>query len=70
MIRWIFSVVAFALCIISATYTVLLCVTYADTPFLVGVNAATGLALELMKFSLFPAAMILWGRRRYFIALA
>ncbi|MFI2811186.1 hypothetical protein [Microbulbifer sp. JSM ZJ756] len=70
MIRWNFSAVALALCTISAAYTVLFCVTFADTPFLVGVNAATGLALELMKFSLFPAALVLWVRRRYFIALA
>ena len=69
MIRWNFGVVAFALCIISATFTVLLCATYANTPFLTVVNAATGLALELMKFSLFPAALILWRRRRYLIAL-
>ncbi|WP_226703427.1 hypothetical protein [Microbulbifer elongatus] len=33
------------------------------------VNAAAGLALELMKFSLFPAALTLWRHGRSLIAL-
>ena len=50
------------LCLVSAIYTMLLCLSFAETKLLQGLMAATGFALELMKFAIFPAVFVLWQR--------
>jgi len=70
MTLYILRVAALLLCSASIIYTVLLCMTFADTPGLQAVAAGTGLALELVKFALFPIGLTLWRKQKRFAASA
>lgn len=69
MIRLSLAVAALLLCGASITYTVLLCLTFADTTPMRLLAAGTGFALELVKFSLFPVGVALWQHRERLGAL-
>lgn len=70
MIRLSLAVAALLLCGASITYTVLLCLTFADTTPMRLLAASTGFALELVKFSLFPVGVALWQHRQRLAALS
>ena len=60
---------AIVLCVASMIFTMLLCIKFAETIYLKGLMALTGLALELMKFAIFPTAQALWQRAHQVIAI-
>jgi len=69
LIRLSLAVAALLLCGASITYTVLLCLTFADTTPMRLLAVGTGFALELVKFSLFPVGVALWQCRRRLASL-